>query len=202
MERKERFAQEVYEDVAKKLPGSGWVIRDEEEHEKKLIGIIHEEKLEYTGSMILGLNDALVELTGTLAGLTFAFQNSKLVGLAGMITGVAASLSMASSEYLSKKSELSDKSPLKASLYTGIAYMLTVSLLVSPFFVFSGSFLPLGVTLLNAILVILIFTYFLSVVRDLPFRKRFLEMATISLGVAGISFAIGMALRFFLGVET
>lgn len=201
LERKERYAQEIYEDIARKLPKANWVINDEKEHEERLIGIIKEEKLEYTGSMILGLNDALVELTGTLAGLTFAFQNSKIVGLAGLITGIAASLSMASSEYLSKKSEISNKSPFKASIYTGATYMLTVSLLIFPFFIFNQAFLSLGITLFNAVMVILVFTYFLSVVRELPFRRRFLEMASISLGVAGASFAIGMALRFLLGVD-
>ncbi len=201
MERQEKYAQDVYETIARKVPGADWIIRDEKDHEEKLIKIVREEKLEYIGSMILGLNDALVELTGTLAGLTFAFQNSKLVGLAGLITGIAASLSMASSEYLSKKSEVSDKSPLKASFYTGAVYLLTVSVLVAPFFFLGNSFLALAVTVLDAVLVIVVFTYFLSVVRDLPFKKRFIEMASISLGVAGASFLIGMALRFLMGIE-
>lgn len=201
METQEKYAQDVYEAIASKIPGADWIIRDEKEHEEKLIKIVREEKLEYIGSMILGLNDALVELTGTLAGLTFAFQNSKLVGLAGLITGVAASLSMASSEYLSKKSEVSEKSPTRASFYTGVVYLLTVSVLVAPFFFLGNSFVALGVTVLDAVLVIIIFTYFLSVVRELPFRKRFMEMASISLGVAGASFLIGMVLRFFLGID-
>ena len=201
LERKERYAQEVYEDVARRIPGAEWIIRDERGHEKKLIEIIREEKLEYTGSMILGLNDALVELTGTLAGLTFAFQNSTLVGLAGLITGIAASLSMASSEYLSMKSEASNKSPDIASLYTGVVYLVTVWVLVAPIFVCDNSFMALGFTVLDAVLVIVVFTFFLSVVRDLSFKKRFVEMASISLGVAGASFIIGMALRLFLDIE-
>ena len=41
--------------------------RDEEVHEQKLIGLINEEKLEYMGSVVLGLNDALrQEFTGAL----------------------------------------------------------------------------------------------------------------------------------------
>ena len=51
--------------------------------------MIDEEKLKYIGAVVLGMNDALVELTGTLAGLTLALQNEKLVGVAGLITGVA-----------------------------------------------------------------------------------------------------------------
>jgi VIT1/CCC1 family predicted Fe2+/Mn2+ transporter len=46
-----------------------------------------------------------VELTGALSGLTLAFRNTRLIAMAGLITGIAASLSMAGSEYLATKSE-------------------------------------------------------------------------------------------------
>jgi len=141
--------------------------------------------------MVLGLNDALVELTGALAGLTFTLQNSRLIGAAGLITGIAASLSMSASEYLSQKSEKGSKNPIKAMFYTGIAYVLTVLLLVIPYFVFANYYIALGVTLLNGILVILVFTFFISVVKELSFREMFLEILFISLGVAAVSFMIG-----------
>ena len=44
--------------------------------------------------MVLGMNDAMVEMTGTLAGLTLAMQNTRLIALSGLITGIAATLSM------------------------------------------------------------------------------------------------------------
>ena len=40
----------------------------EEEHERELIALIDEERLRDMGSVVLGLNDALVEFTGMLAG--------------------------------------------------------------------------------------------------------------------------------------
>jgi VIT1/CCC1 family predicted Fe2+/Mn2+ transporter len=76
------------------------IIRDEEQHEKELIGLIREDRLNYMGSVVLGLNDALVELTGALAGLTFALRDPSLIALTGSITGIAAAFSMAASEYL------------------------------------------------------------------------------------------------------
>ena len=91
---------------------------------------INEERLNYTGSIVLGLNDALVELTGTLAGLTFALQNTKLTALAGLITGIAASFSMAASEYLSQRSEGESERASTSALYTGVAYICTVALLI------------------------------------------------------------------------
>ena len=48
---------------------------------------------------------------------------------------------------------------------------------------------------------ILAFSYYLSVARDLPFWRRFLEMAGLSLGVAALSFGIGYLLRQFIGVD-
>ena len=42
-------------------------MEDETRHEAQLAAMIHEEKLSYISSMVLGLNDALVELMDTLA---------------------------------------------------------------------------------------------------------------------------------------
>src|SRR4030042_194781 len=126
MEKVEGKAQAIYEEISKYVPAAIDIEKDEKEHERKLIDLIDEERLRFVGSMVLGLNDALVELTGALAGFTLAFRNTRLIPMAGFITGIAASLSMAASEYLSTKSEEGPQNPLKASLYTGSAYVLTV----------------------------------------------------------------------------
>lgn len=205
MERGEESAQVSYHDIAHQVSDARRIIRDENEHENKLIGMINEERLTYVGSIVLGLNDALVELTGALAGFTFAFQNTRLIALAGLITGIAASLSMGASEYLSTKSEADEeglKDPVKASVYTSLAYILTVVFLILPFFVLPNVYVALGATLVNALIVILLFTFYVSVAKDLPFRKRFLEMATLSLCVAALTFAIGFLIRTFLGIDS
>lgn len=201
MEKGEESAKVTYEKISKYVPEAGNIIKEEDEHEKQLIGLIDEERLRYVGSMVLGLNDALVELTGALAGLTLALQNTRLVAMAGLITGVAASLSMATSEYLSTKSEGGAKNPFKASVYTGVAYVLTVLFLIFPYLLLSDLYFCLGLTILNAIIVIFVFTFYISVAKDLSFKKRFLEMALISLGVAGLTFAIGFIIRILLNVE-
>jgi len=152
--------------------------------------------------VVLGLNDALVEFTGTLAGLTFAIQNSQIIAVAGLITGVAASLSMAASEYLSQRSDATDgTSPKKAAVYTGLTYIVTVSLLILPYLVLSSPYIALVCTLAGAVLVIFCFTFYISVAKDLPFYKRFAEMAVISLGIAAISFVIGLLIRVLLNVN-
>lgn len=176
--------------------------REEEIHEEKLIGLINEERLEYMGSVVLGLNDALVEFTGALAGFTLALSDHKLIALTGSITGIAAALSMASSEYLSTKSE-GDKSkhPAKAAIYTGIAYIITVVALVAPFILISNVLIALGVMLAMALIIIALFNYYYSVARGESFRKRFMEMTVLSFSVAGISFLIGYALKTFTGID-
>jgi VIT1/CCC1 family predicted Fe2+/Mn2+ transporter len=203
MERGEHTARHVYDGLAKHVPHVKDIEMDEAKHEKDLIGMLHEEKLKYVGSIVLGLNDALVELTGALAGLSFALQNTQLTALAGLITGVAASLSMGASEYLSTKSEVvkDGKSPIKAAVYTTITYIITVMLLVAPFFAFKNIFLSLGGTLAVAVAAILLFTFYISVANDLPFRRRFAEMLAISMGVAGVSFVIGVLIKLSLNVS-
>jgi len=201
MERGEKKAQEVYRELLPDVPGLGSVLVDEERHEKALIALIDEERLRYTGSIVLGLNDALVELTGTLAGLTLAFQDTRVIAMAGLITGIAAALSMGSAEYLSTRSEGEGKNPVQAATYTLVAYIITVIFLVAPYLVFASYYLSLAVTILNAIIVIVVFTFYTSVTRDLDFRGRFLEMAAISLGVAALSFLLGLLVRVFLHVD-
>jgi VIT1/CCC1 family predicted Fe2+/Mn2+ transporter len=201
MEKGEEGAEEAYKKIAEVIPGAVNVYEDEEAHEKALMAMIEEERLRYVGSMVLGLNDALVELTGTLAGLTFALRNNRLVALAGLITGIAASFSMAASEYLSSKSEGDAAHALKSSLYTGGAYVLTVVFLILPYFIFSNPYLSLAATLCTAVLIIFLFNYYIAVAKDLDFKKRFLEMTLISLGVAAFSFVIGRLLGGLLGVE-
>lgn len=176
--------------------------REEEIHESKLIGLINEERLEYMGSIVLGLNDALVEFTGALAGFTLALADSKLIALTGSITGIAAALSMASSEYLSTKSEGGEnKHPVKAAVYTGIAYIITVVSLVTPFILISNVIVALAIMLMMALLIIALFNYYYSVARGESFRKRFTEMALLSFSVATVSFLIGFALKKFTGIE-
>ncbi|MDT8358113.1 MAG: VIT1/CCC1 transporter family protein [Methanomicrobiaceae archaeon] len=201
MERGEGQAQDVYRELEGEVPEVTEIIPDENRHEAELIRLIDERRLRYIGSIVLGLSDAIVELTGTLAGLSFALQNTQLVAVAGLITGIAASLSMGASEYLSQKSGEGGGEPLRAAGYTGAAYVITVVLLIIPFLLWEDYVHALISTLLAAVLVIFCFTYYLSVAKDLDFRRRFFEMVAISLGVAGVSFVLGIIIRVTIGIE-
>ncbi len=201
MEAGEEDAQDSYEQLPGTIPEAEAIIRDENEHENALIELLDEERLRYIGSIVLGLNDALVELTGALAGLTLALQDTKLIALTGSITGIAAALSMGASEYLSTKSEETAKNPVRASIYTGGAYVVTVLILILPYLILENFYVCLGCTLTAAVLIIAFFNYYISVAQDVPFKRRFLEMAGLSLGVTALSFLVGLLIRTFLGVD-
>jgi VIT1/CCC1 family predicted Fe2+/Mn2+ transporter len=186
--------QEVTESVT--------IREQEEEHEAALLDMLDEERLQYVGSMELGLNDALVELTGSLAGFTFAMQNTRLTALSGLIIGISATFSMASSEFLAARSEGRDDA-LKSCSYTGVAYLITVILLIAPYLLFSSAnFIPALICMLFIVILIIAgFTYYTSVAQDQPFKSRFLEMAIISVSVAVISFVVGILAKKFLGID-
>lgn len=202
MERGEAGAQDEYALLTKEVEESTFIRQQEEEHEAALLDMLDEERLQYVGSMVLGLNDALVELTGSLAGFAFALQNTRLIALSGLIVGISATFSMASSEFLAARSE-GRSDALKSCSYTGIAYLLTVVALIAPYLIFPGTqFIPALLCMLAVVVLIIAgFTYYTSVAQDQPFTSRFLEMAIISISVAVLSFIVGILAKKFLGVD-
>ena len=186
----------------KKLEAGDYLPEKESERLSALIEMLDEERLQYVGSMVLGLNDALVELTGTLAGLTFALQNNRLVALSGLITGVSATFSMTASSYLSAKSE-GDPNAVKSCAYTGIMYLITVVFLAAPYLLFpAAAALPALITMLLIVaLIILGFNYYISVAKSLNFKQRFMEMFIISGSVAVLSFVVGLLVKAWLGID-
>lgn len=198
----ETIVKKFFTEINENIPNIDKILKDEEEHEEKLIQMIDEEKLQYVGSMVLGLNDALVEFTGSLAGWTFAMQSNKLILLAGIITGISATLSMASSEYLSAKNE-GEENPLKSAIYTGIAYIITVIILLIPYAILPNEYFihSLIIMLLFVIIIIAAFNFYISVAKDLNFKEKFKEMSLISLSVASVSFIIGILVKKFIGID-
>jgi VIT1/CCC1 family predicted Fe2+/Mn2+ transporter len=202
LENSETDASQKYNLLKSDYPQVAAFVQDEEVHEQKLIAMINEEKLNYVGSIVLGLNDALVELTGALAGFTFAFQNTQLIAVTGLITGISASFSMAASEYLSTIHETGQRqNAIKSATYTGLAYVFTVVVLILPYLLLANPFMSLGVCLAAAILIILIFNFYTSVAKGTRFKRRFWEMVIISMGVSAISFLIGLLVKNVFGIE-
>ena len=202
MENGEENAQKEYAILEAEVEESKEIRAQEEEHEAALLNMLDEERLQYIGSMVLGMNDALVELTGSLAGFTFAMQNTRLVAISGLIVGISATFSMASSEFLAAKNE-GRSDAFKSCLYTGVAYLITVALLILPYLLLDSTRYMVALFSMIAVVILIIagFTYYISVAKGERFRPRFLEMSLISVGVAVLSFAVGILAKKFLGVD-
>ncbi|MFA6336022.1 MAG: VIT1/CCC1 family protein [Bacteroidales bacterium] len=200
MEKREGSGSKSYSGLSVIFPETKQYSEEERVHEQKILGMLDEESLHYVGSIVLGLNDALVELTGSLAGFTLALGSTNTISMAGLVTGISAAFSMAASDYLSSKAE-GDPRAKKSAVYTGVAYLLTVVLLILPFLLLPNKFIALGITLAVAVLIIFCFNYYISVAKDIAFKPRFIEMTSISLGVAAFSFFVGYILKTVLGVD-
>ena len=191
-----RFLDQAAEPLKEQIRN---IIQHEEYHERTLIGQIKEGRIAFMSSIILGLNDALIELTGALTGFAFAFQAARTVTMAGLILGVAASLSMASSSYLSARHE-EGKTPWRAGLYTGLSYLTVTALLLLPFFLLSHVLVALAVMMGTVVAIVVGLSYYTAIVFERDFRSSLVEMFICSVGVAFVSFLIGLLARRLTGV--
>lgn len=183
------------------LPGYKEKVEAEELEEQVMISKIEEDRLQYMSAVVLGMNDAIIEFTGALAGFALAFQKPQIVAMAGAITGIAAALSMGASEYMSTKTESEGRSPMKAAFYTLTAYLITVILLLSPFIFMKNVYWALLVCLITGSIIVGAFNFYYAIVKSESFWKRFLEMLGVSTSVAAISFGIGWLLKYFTGIN-
>ena len=204
MERSEKDAQSQYYNLGKKFPPLLDMIKDEERHESELIDMLNDELLIYVSSIVLGLSDALVELTGALAGFTFSLKDANVIAAAGVIVGVSAACSMAASEYLSQSEDTNrdeSKSALKASLYTGFSYLIVVIILISPYILLKNVYISVAITLIFALIIIFVFTYYSTVAKNTNFKRRFLEMAGLSMAVAIFTLFLGFFANAAFGIN-
>ena len=201
-EKREKGAEAFYLSLFDTYPQAKEIYAQEMKHEKELIDMLHDKKLLYAGAIVLGMNDALVELTGTLSGIALAFDKSIVVGVTGAIMGIAASMSMAGSSYLeAKESPVEGISPGIYAAYTGISYILTTLFLVLPFFLIASIKAALLSMFIAALIAIVLYNFYISVAKEQSFYQRTSQMLLITFGVALISFAIGYFVHHYLGIQ-
>lgn len=202
MEMREQNAESFYLQIIDEYPQAKEIYEQESNHEKFLISMLKDPALTNAGAIVLGMNDALVELTGTLSGIALAYSNAKVVGATGFIIGVAAALSMAGSAYLeSKENPSPDVKPFTYSLYTGVSYIATTAILIAPFFVFDNIVYAICAMLAFALITILLYNFYICVAKELKFAPRVAQMCAITFGVALISFLIGFLVKKYFGLE-
>lgn len=175
-------------------------LNEEEMHEKVLLSQIDEPVLRYVGFIALGLSDSVIEVTGVHAGFLGVTASTLVAGVAGIIVGLAASISMGVAAYLKAKSELRSR-PITSGGVTGVAYILSTVLLALPYFLTHDMLLAFTSSIALAVLLAGLFTYYVSVVQDMGFKREMLENTSLLLGTAAVTFIFGEFIGSAFGIR-
>ena len=162
--------------------------------------MVRKDKFNSAGAIVLGMHDALVSLTGLIAGLAVAMADRYSIILTAIIASITASLSMGASNYLSVRAG-GEKHAFINALYTGGAYMATCILLIIPFFIFENRATELTIMFAIAVSEIFLFNYFLGRIQNKPYMKNFIEMLCVCAGVSIVAFFIGLCANVCLGIN-
>ena len=156
-------------------------------------------KSDLPGAIVLGMHDALVSQTGIIAGLAFSLTNRYLIIMTGVISAVAAGLSMAASNYLAHKTN-GNKRPIRAGIATGVTYLGVSFLLITPFFMTQNVRAAMASAFIIAIIIIFTCNWGICRTNKHNFWRHSIEMLTICTLVSITAFVIGECAKYFLGV--
>jgi vacuolar iron transporter family protein len=204
LERHEDSVIRRYRSVAHLIPPADKrkfesMLDDEEHHENYLMGEVHEDRVKYISFVVLGLADAVVEISGIHAGSLGIFDRTELAGLAGIVAGMAASIAMASAAYAQAKQGF-EGSAKWGAIYTGVSYMFTAIFLALPYFLTGSMIAALGSSLTVGVVLVAMLTYYDTIISSRSFGRQFAEMAGIILGASLALFLAGTVLRQLFGI--
>jgi VIT1/CCC1 family predicted Fe2+/Mn2+ transporter len=175
------------------------VLADEEHHEADFASRIESSSVRYISFVVLGLADALVEITGIHAGSLGIYNKTEIAGLAGIIAGGAASLAMASAAYAQAKQGFKGSAGASAA-YTGISYFITAIILATPYFLTGSQLEAISVSLTLAVIIVTFASYYSSIISTKPFMRDYLELLLILFGVTVVLYLFGSFIRAETGV--
>jgi VIT1/CCC1 family predicted Fe2+/Mn2+ transporter len=176
------------------------IIKEELDHEKTLMAQIDEAVVRHLGFVALGLADAIIEITGVHAGFLGVTSYTIIAGIAGLVVGFAAAISMASAAYLQAKHGGSDK-PAESAVVTGGAYLLTVTALALPYFIIIDMFMAFTISVGLAVVTMAVFTFYGSVIAEKSFLREFVISITLILGTALATYLFGDFLGTVFGIK-
>jgi len=205
LERNEHRTISGYKSYAQILKGADRsalesIIRDEEEHERYFISQINEGVVKYMSFIVLGLADAIVEITGVHAGFLGVTSSTLIAGIAGLVVGFAAAISMASAAYLQAKHELA-RSPSVSAISTGAAYIGAVAFLALPYFLTHDMSRAFGASVALALALTGCFTFYGAVLTERSFGREYAISVALTLGTALGAFLFGEFLGSIFGVR-
>jgi len=202
LDRHEASVVKEYEAITGLIPDAdrtafNEMVADEREHENEFAQKVEGSAVRYISFVVLGLADALVEISGIHAGSLGIYDKTQIAGLAGVVAGAAASMAMASAAYAQAKQGFSGSAKLSA-VYTGVSYFVSAVLLATPYFLTTSMFYALGISLALAVLMLALTTYYSTVIAAKPFAREFVEILAILLGATAVLYLFGT----FVGYET
>ena len=205
MERHEGKLHERYKRIAENIPAADKarfeaMMESEENQEDLLIGEIQENRVKYMSFIVLGLADAVVEISGIHAGSLGIYGRTELAGLAGIIAGLAASIAMASAAYAQAKQGFQGSAKWSA-IYTGVSYMITAVFLALPYFLTKYMAVALGASLVIGVILVATMTYYDTVISARHFKRQFGEIAGIILAASLALFLVGTLVGQYLGIR-
>jgi vacuolar iron transporter family protein len=175
------------------------MVRDEEEHENTFMEQMQGRYMKYISFIILGLADAIVEISGIHAGSLGIYHSTEITGLAGIVAGAAASIAMASAAYAQAKQGFQG-SPSVSAFFTGVSYFINAIVLAAPYFFTRSQETAITTSIIFAILIIGFVCYYNSVVTQSHFLRDFTELAGIMLGASAALFLFGLLIRSVFGI--
>ena len=205
LERHEAKTIQEYKSVASLVPAEDKgefdaVIRDEEEHEREFSRRVESASVRYISFVVLGLADALVEISGIHAGSLGIYDVTEIAGFAGIIAGGAASLAMASAAFAQAKQGFQGSAKLSA-VYTGVSYFVTAIFLAAPYFLTKDMVSALSASLTLAVIILALATYYSSVISGKPFLREFSEILVILFGATVALYLFGTFIRVETGIK-
>jgi VIT1/CCC1 family predicted Fe2+/Mn2+ transporter len=206
LDRHEGNVVKEYESIAHLIPVSDkyafdQMVADEKEHENAFAQKIESSTVSYISFVVLGLADALVEISGIHAGSLGFYDRTEIAGLAGVIAGAAASMAMASAAFAQAKQGFKGSARLSAA-YTGVSYFITAIVLATPYFLTTNMVTALSSSLSLAVVILALTTYYSTVIQVRPFKRDFLEILAILFGATIVLYAFGFLVRVeFPGIK-
>lgn len=203
LDRHEASVVKEYQALAHLIPESDRgdfdrMVEDEKQHENEFARKIESSAIQYISFVVLGLADALVEISGIHAGSLGIYAKTEIAGLAGVIAGAAASLAMASAAYAQAKQGFKGSARLSAT-YTGVSYFITAVVLATPYFLTTSMITALPASLVLAVVILAVTTYYSTVISAKPFYRDFAEILAILLAVTVVLYVFGYFVRIEAG---
>ena len=204
LERHETRTIARYRAVAQLIPENDRaefqeIIADEVSNERSLRDRVEGSYVKYISFVILGLADAIVEISGIHAGSLGIYNSTEMTGLAGIVAGAAASIAMASAAYAQAKQGFRGSASVSAT-FTGGSYFISATVLAGPYFLTKMMTTAMAASLTVGVLMIMMTTYYDSVISGRRFSQDFAELVAIMLAATAALYLFGEAVRVYAGV--